>query len=431
MDNYLKHRWPQGPGNQPPPVPSGPARRSRTEKKRSLRRWAVPLVSVVLCLSLLGGICFWAVNGIADIVAQAKPTLPDDPRPWVSRYLDSSGSDWSPHDLPWEDPDPSVSLSVRAAGPVLSGREAYQAALPTLVCVEAAHADRFEGASVGTGVVVTQSGYVVTNYHIIDETVSIQVVLMDGTERSFEAGVIGFDEDFDLAVLKFDPGNAELTPAQLGDSDELMVGDHVYAVGNPMGYLTGSMSTGIVSALDRELDQNNSKANGSLGLIQTDAPLNPGNSGGALLNTSGQVVGITCAKITGLSRETGDAVEDAVVIENIGLAIPITDAIPFLNHILATGKSWRPAIGIQCSAVEMDGRRGIRVAEVTGEAPREAGLRKDDLIIAANGTEVATLVELRRVLYRTGVDGELTCTVLRNGEERQVTFALTDSLEEN
>ena len=194
-----------------------------------------------------------------------------------------------------------------------------------------------------------------------------------------------------------------------------------------MGYLLGSMSVGVVSALDRDEDAFGS----ALGLIQTDAVLNPGNSGGALLNESGQVVGITCAKITGIERESGDSIDDAVVLEGMGLAIPISDAIPFVNHILATGETWRPVMGITCSAATVDGRRGIQVAEVTGDVAREAGLKKGDLILSANGRDVATLVQLRRVLYRTGAGGEVVCSVLRSGEELEITFPLADSMKQD
>ena len=425
MDNYLRYRWPQGPGLQPPPVPDRAARPPQAKKKRSLRRWVGPVVAIVLCLSLLGGVCFWAVNGIAGMLAQMEPSLPDDPRP--SRQVERN-THWSPEDLPWGDPDPSVSLSTQPAGPALSGREAYQAVLPSLVSVRASQAGSYDGAaSLGTGVVVTQSGYVLTNYHIIDEAVKVQVQLLDGPSRRYDAQVIGFDREFDLAVLKFDPEGTQLTPARLGDSDQLMVGDWVYAVGNPMGSLLGSMSVGIVSALGRDEEAYGS----ALGLIQVDNPLNPGNSGGALVNESGQLVGVTCAKVTGMVRENGEAIEDAVVLEGMGLAIPISDAIPFVNHILATGESWRPAMGIQCAADEEDGRRGVRVAEVTADAPKEAGLRRGDLIVAANGSPVTSLTQLRRVLYRTGAEEELTCTVLRRGEEYTITFPLMDSLKQD
>ena len=424
MDNYLNYRWPKGPGVQPPPVPSARPLLPRP-KKRGVRRWLAPVVAIALCLALLGGVSFWAVNGIANLIAQAEPSVPEDPRPQISWEV-SRDSDWSPDDLPWGEPDPSVALSAQPPGSAVTGPEVYEAVLPSMVCVEASHSGRFNGGlvSVGTGGVGSAEGYVLTNYHIIDETVSVRVLLVEGDYRYFKAKVIGFDQEFDLAVLKFDPEGLELTPARLGDSDALSVGERVYAVGNPMGYLLGSMSTGIVSALGRDEQESGSP----LGMIQTDTPLNPGNSGGALLNEAGQVVGITSAKITGLSREDGEAVEDAAVIENLGLAIPITDAIPFINHILATGESWRPAMGIQCSAVQVDGRKGIQVAEVTGAAPREAGLKKGDLIVSANGVPVATLVELRRVLYRTGAGEELTCAVFRGGEEMEISFALMDSL---
>ena len=168
-----------------------------------------------------------------------------------------------------------------------------------------------------------------------------------------------------------------------------------------------------------------------MGLIQIDAPINPGNSGGALVNESGQVVGITCAKITGVEQEDGGSIQDAVVLEGMGLAIPISDAIPFLNHILATGESWRPAMGIQCAAAQVDGRKGILVDKITADPPRAAGLRRGDLILTANGVEVTTLAQLRRVLYRTGAEEELTCTVLRRGQELTISFPLTDSLKQD
>jgi len=428
MDNYLDHRWPKGPGVQPPPVPSGRTAAPRKKRGRSPWRWLAPLLGAALCLVLLGGVCFWAVNCIADMLAQIPNELPDDPRPWASRAVELDPiSDWTPEDLPWGSPDPSVALSTSRTGPALSGREVYQEALSSLVCVEAAHTSPFDGLSTGTGIVVAGSGYVVTNYHIIEDALSIQVQLLAGPSRYFDASVIGFDEGFDLAVLKFDPDGVALSPARLGDSDELAVGDRVYALGNPMGYLRGSMSTGVVSALDRDDDASGSP----LGLIQTDAALNPGSSGGALLNESGQVVGITCAKITGLSREGGEPVEDAVVLEGMGLAIPISDAIPFLNHILATGESWRPAMGITCVAAEVDGRQGIQVRSVDGSAAREAGLRRGDLILAANGVDTTTLAGLRRVLYRAGAEEEVSFTVLRGGQELEISFPLMDSLKQD
>ena len=429
MDNYLSHRWPQGPGVQPPPVPHPAALRRPVpvRRSRSPRRWLVPAVCIALCLALLGGISFWAVNGLAALLSSVEFRDPFGDPPRTSWQLPDQ-SDWSPEDLPWGEPDPSVSLAVEpAAGSDLSGRDVHQRVLPSIVYVEAT-AKGHTGAFSGTGVVVTGSGYVLTNYHIIEETDYIEVMLLSDRGRTMHpAQVIGFDEDFDIAVLKFDGEGLGLTPARLGDSDLLAVGDPVYAEGNPLGYLTGSMTEGIVSALDRESEVNSD----GMGMIQTSAALNPGNSGGALVNGQGQVVGITSAKITGLMRERDESLEDAAVLENIGLALPITDILPFVNRILATGKSWRPSIGITCFEATADGRNGLQVESVEKGVPaREAGLREGDLIVSANGRPVPTLTDLRRAIYRAGLDGEFHCVVVRDGAEVPVSFALVDKLEE-
>lgn len=429
MDNYLSHRWPQGPGVQPPPVPHPAALRRPVpvRRSRSPRRWLVPAVCIALCLALLGGISFWAVNGLAALLSSVEFRDPFGDPPRTSWQLPDQ-SDWSPEDLPWGEPDPSVSLAVEpTAGSALSGRDVHQRVLPSIVYVEAT-AKGHPGAFSGTGVVVTGSGYVLTNYHIIEETDYIEVMLLSDRGRTMHpAQVIGFDEDFDIAVLKFDGEGLGLTPARLGDSDLLAVGDPVYAEGNPLGYLTGSMTEGIVSALERESEVNSD----GMGMIQTSAALNPGNSGGALVNGQGQVVGITSAKITGLMRERDESLEDAAVLENIGLALPITDILPFVNRILATGRSWRPSIGITCFEATADGRNGLQVKSVEKGVPaREAGLREGDLIVSANGRPVPTLTDLRRAIYRAGLDGEFHCVVVRNGAEVPVSFALVDKLEE-
>ena len=429
MDNYLSHRWPQGPGVQPPPVPHPAALRRPVpvRRSRSPRRWLVPAVCIALCLALLGGISFWAVNGLAALLSSVEFRDPFGDPPRTSWQLPDQ-SDWSPEDLPWGEPDPSVSLAVEpAAGSALSGRDVHQRVLPSIVYVEAT-AKGHTGAFSGTGVVVTGSGYVLTNYHIIEETDYIEVMLLSDRGRTMHpAQVIGFDEDFDIAVLKFDGEGLGLTPARLGDSDLLAVGDPVYAEGNPLGYLTGSMTEGIVSALERESEVNSD----GMGMIQTSAALNPGNSGGALVNGQGQVVGITSAKITGLMRERDESLEDAAVLENIGLALPITDILPFVNRILATGRSWRPSIGITCFEATADGRNGLQVKSVEKGVPaREAGLREGDLIVSANGRPVPTLTDLRRAIYRAGLDGEFHCVVVRDGAEVPVSFALVDKQEE-
>ena len=434
MDNYLSYRWPRGSGLQPPPVPDLTARPGpRAKAKRTHRRWIVPAVCIVLALAMLGGVSFWAAQGLAGLLAGVDYDRSDgDPPAHRTWPVPSSGgsSDWTLDDLPWGEPDPSVQLSVATGtGAVLSGRDIHKTVLPSIVYISAQKkGSRGQTYYVGTGIIVTASGYVLTNFHIIEETDTVEVMLLTDQATYYDAKVIGVDEEFDLAVLKFDGEGLDLTPARLGDSDQLAVGDTVYAEGNAMGYLLGSMASGIVSALGRDTEVGSD----GLGLIQTDAPLNPGNSGGALVNDRGEVVGITSAKITGLVRENSEPYEDAAVIENIGLAIPISDVLPFINRILATGKSWRPSIGIQCIETAVDGRRGIQVRSVDKGTPaREAGLREYDLIVSVNGQQVTNLTELRRIIYRSEVDSLLHCVVVRAGEEVPVTFALIDKLEQD
>lgn len=425
MDNYLSHRWPKGPGVQPVPMPA-PRQEEPERKKRRWPRRLIAVLCVTLSLAALFAVSFWSVTRLAETLGDLE--LPDDPGGGTHSYPDFFNrheSDWTADDLPWGEPAPSVRLALDPAeGETLSAPDIYRKVLPSIVYIAV---ESEEGGAAGTGVIVTRSGYVLTNYHIIDESTKIKVMLLTDQTAYYDAKVIGFDEDFDLAVLKFQASG--LVPASLGDSDALSVGETVYAVGNPLGDLLGSMTPGIVSGLNRdeEVDGN------GMGYIQTSAALNPGNSGGALINERGQVVGITSAKITGLIMdEDSFRVEDAAVIEGIGLALPTSDILPFVNHILSTGRSCRPSIGITCSQTRQHGKAGVIVREVNDGVPaQKAGLTEGDFIIAANGQTVATLTDLRRVLYRTGVDGEVTCTVLRNGEELEITFSLIDSLTED
>lgn len=428
MDNYLSDRWPKGPGVQPPPVPV-PGGRPAAPKRR--RRWIRPLavtMCVVLALALLCSISYWSINSLADYLDQVDPPSYRDDFPALPSFSISHSSDWTADDLPWGDPDPSMRLSLAPAEEAaLSAPDIYERILPSLVYIEV---ETEEGRASGTGVIVSRSGYVLTNYHIIDESTEIYIEPLAGQSGGsrFDGEVIGFDEEFDIAVLQFSaPG---LIPAVLGDSDALRVGDAVYAIGNPMGNLLGSMTEGIVSALGRDEEVGGD----GMVYIQTSAAINPGNSGGALVNSQGQVVGVTSAKITGLVlSEDSYSVEDSAVIENLGLALPTADILPFVNHIFATGKSCRPAIGVEVE--RQRGQQGLLVKKVDEGVPAQAaGLTKGDRILQADGQPVDgtdAFADLRRVLYRAGVGGEVTLTVLRDGEELEIAVTLIDNMEED
>ncbi|MCL2486560.1 MAG: trypsin-like peptidase domain-containing protein, partial [Oscillospiraceae bacterium] len=217
--------------------------------------------------------------------------------------------------------------------------------------------------SQGSGVVLTSDGYVVTNAHVIDNAnyskFKITVTVSDENHNSDEylAAVVGYDTRTDLAVLKISA--AGLTPAALGDSAALAQGDNVAALGNPGGaQFAGSISSGIVSGLDRVVDDRGAAADSAMRYIQTDAPINPGNSGGALVNMYGQVIGINSAKIV------------ASGYEGLGFAIPINTAVPIINQLRENGSVIRPVLGITCAPVTeqyaawYDVPEGLRIAGI-------------------------------------------------------------------
>ena len=284
--------------------------------------------------------------------------------------------------------------------------------LPSVVSVTA-----FSGntGSAGSGVVMSADGYIITNYHVIEGMAEAWVGLL--TEEATQSGIyqypaelVGYYADLDIAVLKVDA--QDLVPAEFGSSRDLAVGETAYALGNPMGYLYGTFTDGIISALNRNI----SVGGHQMTLIQTSAALNSGNSGGALINACGQVVGITVAKI---------APEDSVTTEGLGLAIPISEARGIINSILSEGYVVTPAIGITCLVAEVDGRTGIYVQSVEETAPAaRAGMKAGDVILTVNGQSVTSVEELRDILYDTGVGGTVDVVVLRDGSEIQMSFAL-------
>lgn len=413
MDNYLSHRWP---GAQPAPVPQ-PAPEPKKRKKRRL--WQNLLVAVLAVLVLGGAAAagFWGVQRAADYVTRwAEGNNPSEsPGPGHSTkpslpWGEETG-DWTPAELPSAQLDPSVQLELNAAaGPVLTAREIYGKVIPSMVLVEVKTAD---GYSVGSGFFISESGYLITNYHVVDGGLDLAVMLLSD-RTTYDAFLVGYDEELDLAVLKAEGGT--FTPVEIGDSDTLEVGDTVYAIGNPMGYLYGTMTDGIVSAVTDRVEELDYPGR----LILTSAQLNSGNSGGPMVDAAGRVVGINSAKITG--------VHDDVVVEGLGLAIPISDAKPYLDRILRTGKTARPSIGISCYNVEADGVAGVLVKEVTAGTPAEGLIRENDLIYGANGVMAGNVDDLTRIFAVLDPGDTVDLMVLRNGERITVTVVLYDRL---
>ena len=405
MDNYLSHRWPQG-----ALVTQRPEKARQKKKKRRVLRTLVvcPLLAALL-VGLMAAGWFLAQKALEQWAAdlgRPEQSAPAWPEPTQEETPELS--------IPRAEVGLGVTLELDETRlSALPAQEIYQQVLPSVVSV-VTHMSSGQGYGAGSGVIMREDGYILTNYHVIEGGDAVKIMLLsDGA--TYDAQLVGYDESLDIAVLKIDAEG--LTAAQFGDSDLLEIGDAAYAIGNPMGYLYGTMTDGIISALHVEVDVDGK----SMNLIQTSAALNSGNSGGALINEQGQVVGITVAKISGK--------EDEALVEGLGLAIPISDARPFINYILETGETCQPAIGITCSAAAMDGTAGVMVQSVEPDGPaREAGLQKLDLIVAGNGKAVDSIYSLKRLINETGVGGVISLTVLREGERLEVTCHVVDSV---
>lgn len=315
--------------------------------------------------------------------------------------------------------DQGTSLSLsREQGEELTAQEVYRRLNPSVVTVLCATRD---GMSMGTGVVFTEDGYVITNYHVVRGGVDCSVMLDSGYK--LEVCYVAGDEDSDLAVLKIPPGALQmvdaLPAAPFGDSELVVVGDPVYAIGAPRR-LRGTLTDGIISAIDRDIEVEGR----SMTLLQTNAALNSGNSGGPLINAWGQVIGINVAKYM--------SGEDSV--EGLGFAIPSAQMERIVNDLLKWGEVQpEPRLGIMVispAAALADGSRGLLVDSVNpGGAAEKAGVQAGDYILTAEGEPMLTTQDLFRVRRRLYVGDTLSLTLWRQGETLEVTLLLNEAVE--
>ncbi|MBP3654946.1 MAG: trypsin-like peptidase domain-containing protein [Oscillospiraceae bacterium] len=276
-------------------------------------------------------------------------------------------------------------------------------------------------AASGSGFVYTDDGYILTNYHVIQGANAVTVTMYDGT--AYDATVIGYDSSNDIAVLKIEAEG--LTPVIIGDSDQVNVGDTVVAIGNPLGELTFSLTSGVISALDREVTFSGGT---TMDLIQTDCAINSGNSGGALFNLYGEVVGITNAKYS----SSGSSSEAS--IDNIGFAIPISSVRSIVDSVIENGYIAKPYLGISVLTVSESVQSyglpaGASVQEITAGSPAEkAGLQVNDIITAVNGTEITSSDELVEIVGDSEVGDILELTVYRNGQATTIEITVGENI---
>lgn len=279
-------------------------------------------------------------------------------------------------------------------------------------------------AASGSGFIISQDGYIVTNYHVIEDASAIKVTLYDGT--SYPATLVGGDEENDIAVLKI--AATGLTPVVIGSSDELVVGEPVYAIGNPLGELTFSLTGGYVSALNRNVTMSDGRR---MNYIQTDTAINSGNSGGALFNQYGQVVGIVSAKLSSSGSSTSASVE------GIGFAIPIDDVKDMITDLIQYGYiTGQPYMGIINQTVSSEAQwygtpagayvRGV----VDGSCADTAGLQVGDIITAIDDTSVTSSDELSNALKDYEAGDTATLTVSRSGESLTLTITFDERTDE-
>ncbi|AXH97444.1 S1C family serine protease [Ornithinimicrobium avium] len=397
---------PQGPGAAGP----APAPQPRTQHGAG-RRWGDIGIAALLAAVLASG-GTWAVTqgsgggGVDAVGTTQSPTAdtaPSGPATTGSPASLGVPQDWS-----------TVAAEVS----------------PSVVSIEVANQ---QGVAAGSGVVWDTKGHVVTNAHVVEGAQQVRVVFADG--RTYAATVAGTDPSSDLAVLTVTDGPSDLTPIRVGDDSALKVGDPVMAIGNPLG-LSGTVTTGIVSALDRPVTTRNPQSGSPFGqgsstpqevvtnAIQTSAAINPGNSGGALVNASGELVGINSSIA---SLPSGGQSQPGSI--GIGFAIPAREVQLIADQLIRSGKAEHAFLGIYLDngSTQVDGATmtGALVKQVEPDSPASsAGLKEGDLIIGMDGEDVPSATALVGQVRERGAGDQVQISYVRDGQQQQTTVTL-------
>ena len=418
QNEYRYYQQDPGPQNgygyqNPIPTSGGPVGPEQPPRKKGGWRKAIALV---LVCALVGGGA--GAGGAALYTSRANSggttVVQEMERPQVQTVVNSKGGQaMTPAELYAANLASCVGITVSTTSVNIFGQTSTSAAS-------------------GSGFVLTQDGYIVTNYHVIedaakDSSVTVEVAFANGDK--YPAKLVGGEQDNDVAVLKIEA--AGLTPVTLGDSGKLVVGEPVYAIGNPLGELTYTLTDGIVSALDRLITTSSTNVNGrtesvTLNVLQTNCAINPGNSGGPLFDQYGSVVGIVSAKYT---QSTS-----GVSAEGLGFALPINDVkeiiADLIEHGYVTGK---PYMGVQVDSVSSEAQRygipaGAAVSYVAdGSCAQKAGLQVNDVITAIDDTAIDSPSALTAALstgYKAG--DTATLTVIRNQQEVKLTITFDE-----
>ena len=382
--------------------PEPPKKKKHHVNGGKVARSAVALVLAAV-MGFAGGYVGSQMNGSKVVIQQVAP----------SSSSSSSGSD-------------SSITSASASGSSLTTEQVADLVSPSVVVITTEqvvysqwswYGQNQVESGAGSGVVISSDGYILTCAHVVSGASNITVTIGD---TDYPATVVGEDDTSDVAVLKIDA--TDLTPATVGNSDSLAVGESVLAVGNPLGELGGTVTSGIVSALNRSVTIQGTSSTNTMSLIQMDASVSPGNSGGGLFNMNGELIGLVNAK-----SSSSDA-------EGLGFAIPINDAIKVAQELLENGYvSGRPYMGItylavtdaQTAAQLNVNAYGVYVVDVVQGGPADkAGLKTGDRIVSIDGTEIAQKDDLGTLIQQHAAGDTLSITVAREGQMQTVSLTL-------
>ena len=376
--------------------------------KKKQHRGGAWVVALALCFALLGG----AIGGGTVWFLTRDNTT-------------SAGGSSSTTIQQGRHENVTVDINEIETGKLMTAAEVYAKNVNSTVGIQTSitstnlWGQQTTSAASGSGFILTADGYIVTNYHVIQNANSVTVSTYGGT--SYSAKIVGYDESNDLAVLKIEATG--LSPVVLGSSEKLNVGDTVLAIGNPLGELTFSLTTGVVSALNREVTFSGGTV---MDLLQTDCAINSGNSGGALFNLYGEVVGITNAKYSGSSSSGAS-------IDNIAFAIPIDSVRAIVESIIEKGYYSKPVIGVSVTDVDENSRQlgipaGAWVKGVTaGGAAEAAGIQANDVITAINGTEISGVSDLKRILAKASAGDELSLVIWRKNQSVTIVVVVREA----
>ena len=391
-------------------IPPAPTYVPPVEKKQKKRGGNGKIVAVALCCSLIGGI-LGAAGGVLA-TRQFSPVVDEK----TSNILEGQRE------------NTVIDINKIDTSKVMTPAEVYAANVNSTVGITTSVTTNFWGYQTtspasGSGFIISKDGYILTNHHVIENSSAITVSFYDGTTK--DAQLVGYDASNDIAVLKVEAEN--LSPVILGDSDNLNVGDTVLAIGNPLGELTFTLTVGAVSALNREVTTSTGV---TMNLMQTDCAINSGNSGGALFNLYGEVIGITNAKYS----SNGSSSEAS--IDNIGFAIPLNNIRSIVTSIIEKGYISKPYIGVSVTNVSEETQsyglpQGAAVKEVVADSPAEkAGLQVNDIITQVDGQQITGSSDLVTYVGKCEIGQVLKLTVYRQGSSMELTLTVGEQIQQ-